>query len=83
MTNEEFIKSISLEGEEWRDVAGFEGRYKVSSLGRIVTLGHRIDNPPRHTKPSVMKPYFTKKGYLQVDLSSGTHDSRIAKDCTD
>lgn len=29
MTNEEFLESISLEGEEWRDVVGYEGRYKV------------------------------------------------------
>lgn len=40
MTNEEFIKSISLEREEWRDVVGYEGRYIVSSLGRIVALAH-------------------------------------------
>lgn len=38
MSNEEFIKSITLEGEEWKDVVGFEGMYKVSSIGRIVSL---------------------------------------------
>lgn len=32
MTNEEFIESIRLEGEEWRDVVGFEGYYMVSNL---------------------------------------------------
>ena len=28
MTNEEFIKSISLEGEIWKDVIGYEGGIK-------------------------------------------------------
>ncbi|WP_394800226.1 NUMOD4 domain-containing protein, partial [Bacteroides finegoldii] len=34
MTNQEFIQSITIEEEEWRDVIGFEGLYMVSSLGR-------------------------------------------------
>ena len=38
MTNEEFIQSIALEGEEWRDVVGYEGYYIVSNLGRIATI---------------------------------------------
>ena len=38
MTNEEFIQSISLEGEEWKDVVGYEGYYIVSNLGRIATI---------------------------------------------
>jgi hypothetical protein len=38
MTNEEFIQSIALEGEEWRDVIGYEGFYIVSNLGRIATI---------------------------------------------
>ena len=46
MTNEEFIKSISLEGEEWRDVTGWEGLYAVSNIGRVVSYGRiqRISN---------------------------------------
>lgn len=41
MTNEEFLRSISQEEEEWRDVVGFEGLYVVSNLGRVV----RLSNP--------------------------------------
>ena len=46
MTNEELIKSISLEGEEWRDVTGWEGLYAVSNIGRVVSYGRiqRISN---------------------------------------
>jgi hypothetical protein len=38
MTNEEFITSISLPEEEWRDVVGYEGLYAISSLGRVACL---------------------------------------------
>lgn len=69
MTNEEFIKSISLEGEEWRDVVGYDGLYIVSSLGRIVSLGHTqtihpFGNPQCITtckwKPKILKPIVHK-----------------------
>ena len=38
MTNQEFIESIRLEGEEWRDVVGAEGLYMVSNLGRVASV---------------------------------------------
>ena len=44
MTNEDFIKSVSLEGEEWRDVVGYEGFYMVSSLGRFISLPRKVRN---------------------------------------
>lgn len=44
MNNQEFLKSISLDGEEWRDVIGFEGLYKVSSYGRVVSLERYANN---------------------------------------
>ncbi len=46
MTNNEFIESIRLEGEIWRDIAGYEGLYMVSSRGRIASLiSHLILRP--------------------------------------
>ena len=39
MTNEEFIKSISLEGEIWKDVIGYEGLYILSSTYKCNFLG--------------------------------------------
>lgn len=44
MTNEEFIKSVSLPDEEWRDVVGYEGIYMVSSFGRVVSLQREVRN---------------------------------------
>ena len=52
MTNEEFIKSVSLPDEEWRDVVGYEGIYMVSSLGRCISL--------KYGKHHIMKPNLTK-----------------------
>ena len=38
MTNQEFIESIRLEGEEWRDVVGYDGLYLVSDKNRVASL---------------------------------------------
>lgn len=74
MTNEEFIKSVSLEGEEWRDVVGYEGLYMVSSFGRVASLGRFI--PPgrglktcRYKNPQLIKPAPNKSGYYKCGLS--------------
>ena len=74
MTNEDFIKSISLEGEEWRDVVGYEGLYKVSSYGRIASmyrehsgfLGSHWVTIPHY--PRLMKTHLTRSGYEQLIL---------------
>ena len=44
MTNDEFLKSITLEGEIWKDITGYEGYYMVSSLGKVISLGRSITN---------------------------------------
>ena len=54
MTNEEFIESIRLEGEEWRPVAGWGNYYMVSSLGRVLSLD-RQNTRKNGTKYSVKK----------------------------
>jgi len=42
MTKEEFIESIRLEGEEWKDIPEYEDIYMVSSLGRVACMSRRI-----------------------------------------
>ena len=44
MNNKEFIESITLEGEIWCDVIGYEGLYMVSSFGRIASLSRNVKN---------------------------------------
>lgn len=55
--------------EIWKPVVGFEGRYEVSSLGRVrswVSSGGK-----RRTEPFVRKPQMMKNGYLGVSLWDG------------
>lgn len=65
MTNEEFIKSVSLEGEIWRDVVGYEGSYLVSNLGKVCSLQRRINvgnGGWRILNPKILVPYPIRIG---------------------
>lgn len=61
MTNQEFIESISLPNEEWRDVVGFEGYYVVSNLGRIATLSHTVSFTSIYDGVEVKKTFNAKQ----------------------
>lgn len=49
--------------EEWRDVVGYEGLYKVSSHGRIKSYHER------YKKPRILKTSMTTTGYRKVELA--------------
>ena len=56
--------------EIWKDIKGFEGRYQVSTLGRIKSLPRKVNN---HTgelmiKEKILKQRHDFKGYLRIDL---------------
>lgn len=70
MTNEEFIKSITVEGEEWKDVIGFEGYYMVSNLGKVISLGRPVTNHlgTRHQEPHIVSFCIAGAGYKKVRL---------------
>lgn len=71
MTNQEFIESIRLEGEEWRDVPDWEEYYAVSTLGRIVSKGRLVTScygTSRWTRPILKKPYINHSGYCTASL---------------
>ena len=71
MTNQEFIESISLPNEEWRDVVGYEGFYMVSNLGRVLSLERKIiqkNGIPRKVYRTVLKQRISKNGYATVLL---------------
>lgn len=62
----EIYKNTSLSdmtGETWEDVVGYEGKYMVSSLGRVKSLNYN-----RTGKEQILKPLKTGDGYLQVRL---------------
>lgn len=55
---------IDMEGEVWKDVAGFEGLYSISNMGRVKSQGNF---EARKTK--MLKPQLLNTGYLIVKLS--------------
>lgn len=80
MTNEEFIKSITLEGEIWKDVIGWEGLYMVSTMGRVVSLNREIyyknRNKPRIMKPFLKSPIIRNDKYCFTYLEHGGKKER-------
>jgi hypothetical protein len=53
----------SLPGEVWRDVVGYEGLYRVSSLGRVMSL------PRTTTRGGLLKQNVGTNGRLEVNLT--------------
>ena len=49
--------------EEWRDIAGYEGLYMVSNLGRVKSLNYN-----RTGQEGILKAFKDSAGYLQVNL---------------
>lgn len=65
--------------EKWRDVVGYEGRYRVSSLGRVRSLGNS-----KRPKGKMLKLVVRKDGYRTVTLydgSSGRTSGKKVKVC--
>lgn len=61
---EKMAETFGFQYEEWRDVPGFEGKYKVSNLGRVMSVKYGHTNQPgiraTHVNPST--------GYAQIQL---------------
>lgn len=60
--------------EEWRDIKNYEGRYQVSSMGRVKSLERKIPHwrgGERIQKERILEPATTYHGYLRVGLHAG------------
>ena len=61
-----------LPHEVWRDVVGYEGQYKVSSLGRVKRVPHervgRRGKPYKLNGEKLLTQQVIRKGYLRVSL---------------
>lgn len=62
MSEQEFIE-ISEMIHEWRDVVGYEGLYKVSEYGDVMSLNYN-----RTEKKGLLKQRKNKDGYMYVNL---------------
>lgn len=73
MTKQEFIESIRLEGEEWKDFPNYENLYAVSSFGRVASLPKSIKsnhNNCRTFSGKLLKPNKVGNYYI-VHLRDG------------
>lgn len=52
-----------LEGEVWKDISGYEGRYMISNKGRVKSLNYKGTG-----KEAILKPGMNRKGYYQVQF---------------
>lgn len=49
--------------EIWKDIKGFEGLYKISNTGKILSLKYKNGR-----KPTLKKPNLCKEGYYVINL---------------
>ena len=56
--------------EIWKDVAGYEGLYQVSNMGRVKTLDKAIKTSfgKRMSKEKILSPIIQKSGYAHIGL---------------
>ena len=55
------------DSEVWKDVAGYEGVYKVSDKGNVRSVD-RVDSRGRKRDGITLKPRYDKDGYFRVAL---------------
>ena len=53
--------------EIWKDIKGYEGKYQVSSLGRIKSL-YRWNGKAFYSREHIIKSYINKNGYVYIAL---------------
>lgn len=53
--------------ESWRPVAGYEGAYEVSDLGRVRSL-NRLTSHGHNRRGVTLKPFPMQRGYMVVNL---------------
>ncbi len=68
-----------MKEEIWKDIAGYEGIYQVSSLGKVRSLSRLRKGKrgsPTHCEGKCMTLQKMRNGYLQVSLSNG-HKAKV------
>lgn len=63
----------------WIDIEGFEGLYQISDTGLVKSCERNIQNNYtgiQKKKEKILKPEFTKDGYLRITLSKDSKQYR-------
>lgn len=67
--------------EEWRDIAGYEGLYQVSNLGRVKSLERRIPNSrgfgTRIVREMIKKQSCIEGRYCSASFNNNGHHKTI------
>ena len=58
-----------LDGEQWRDIEGYEGRYQVSNYGRVKSF--------KRKNAKILKPLFQPSGYMFICFSEKNNVQRF------
>lgn len=56
--------------EEWKDIAGYEGLYRISNTGKVKSL-ERVNAQNKHQNERLLKQSLSEYGYLSVGLCKG------------
>lgn len=58
--------------ELWKNIRGYEGLYKISNQGRVMSLPrtiYRSNGKSHYIRKTILSPGIDSKGYLRVSLS--------------
>lgn len=71
VSTEDFLKTNSHPGEEWKPISGFEHEYMISNLGRVLSLPKTIIHRGREsfTRHKFLNPSIGGDGYYRVCLN--------------
>ncbi|MDV4025591.1 endodeoxyribonuclease [Elizabethkingia anophelis] len=66
--------------EEWKDVIEYEGLYKVSNTGKIMSCERIVNSPKgkRIVKSKILKSIITSTGYPRVHLSKEGAKNKVS-----
>lgn len=59
--------NMKEEEEIWKDVPGYEGKYKISNKGNLIKLSH-YSKKGRYYPESIVPTFKNYKGYIQIYL---------------
>jgi hypothetical protein len=54
--------------EIWKDLIGFEKLYKISSIGRVKSLGNGKSTNPMYKESKIIKTGISTRGYEKIKL---------------
>jgi hypothetical protein len=69
----EVARGDEIDGEEWRDVVGWEGLYEVSSEGRVRSVDRYVPSRPgrfQNIKGKTLNCFPRRGAYREVNLSA-------------